>query len=1188
MKLRKGFFISALAVALAMLCAFSLPQNAHAVNDGSLFYSLIGEGYVIIGCPASLSGDLVIPDSYNGLPVIGINNGAFGGTALTSVTIPDSINSIGEQAFTGCENLTSVSIGNGVTSIGYAAFYNCSNLSSLTVGNSVTSIGDHAFWGCSSLKSITIPDSVTSIGEQAFANCLGLISATIGDRVSSIPKYAFINCRSLTNIVLANSIASIGDFAFDRCSNLTNVTFCGTQEEWDSIQKGKYNDPLLNATLQLHNYKNCVCTACGAVAHTWIEASCTTPKTCAICGITEGEILDHNWADATCEIPKTCATCGAIEGEALGHDMQETSAEIPAGCETIGKTAVYTCANGCGKAEGGEEIPVLGHNYENCVCTACGAVAHTWIEASCTTPKTCSTCGATEGESLGHSYENNFCTVCQHYNGPLTFTLNDTGDGYIVSDCDESASGELVIPETYNGLPITEIGLSAFRDCVALVSITIPDSVTKIGTSAFYGCTGLTSIAIPNSVFKIGNHSFYGCTALATITIGNSVTCIDNNAFQGCTSLTEVTIPDSVTRIETHAFLRCSSLTAVNFGNSVTYIGGGAFSYCSSLTSIKIPQSVTSLGLFTLPFIGCTSLNELQVEEGNAVYHSEGNCIIDTNNKTLLLGCETSRIPSDGSVTRIGDGAFAGCSNLTNITIPDEITYIGNSAFISCINLESIAFGKNVAVIGSYAFSDCVKLTNIAFPDSITSIGYNAFAGCSGLSSINIPRNTTHIADYLFKNCTSLTEVSIPSSVTSIKQYAFSGCDNLFTVIYCGNQEQWDAIDKAEGNDSLLDATLQYHNFDTGICTLCGEIGTVASGTCGENVTWELFGDGSLIISGIDRMTDYSCNFQTHVHSAPPPWFDYRSMIKNIVISDGITYIGSNAFFSCTNLESVTIPASVKTIGMCAFWGCGKGTFATKITDLAAWCNIYFDYYWLEGPSGASANPLKNGNILYLNGELVRDLVIPDGVTTISNCAFHYGHFDSVMIPNSLKTIGSYAFFDCNLTTIVIPEGVTSIGSYTFARCGGLTSIIIPDSVASIGDNAFADSKNLSSVTYCGTQEQWDAIKIGSNNSHFTSATLQLHSFENGVCGICGQKELAAGDIDGNDEVTYEDAVYLLLHSMFGEELYPLNGADGDIDGNGTVDQDDAVYLLLHALFGDMFYPLKNPALPVKEENAVT
>ena len=112
-------------------------------------------------------------------------------------------------------------------------------------------------------------------------------------------------------------------------------------------------------------------------------------------------------------------------------------------------------------------------------------------------------------------------------------------------------------------------------------------------------------------------------------------------------------------------------------------------------------------------------------------------------------------------------------------------------------------------------------------------------------------------------------------------------------------------------------------------------------------------------------------------------------------------------------------------------------------------------------------------------------------------------------------------------------------------------------------------------MTYCGTQEQWDAIEIGNHNEDLTDATLQFHDMEDGVCAICGFGKSIAGDMDGDEQVTYQDAIHLLLNTLFGEEEYPLNGAEGDMDGNGTVNSDDAIYLLLYTMFGEANYPLK-------------
>ena len=176
---------------------------------------------------------------------------------------------------------------------------------------------------------------------------------------------------------------------------------------------------------------------------------------------------------------------------------------------------------------------------------------------------------------------------------------------------------------------------------------------------------------------------------------------------------------------------------------------------------------MTSIGDYA--FWGCSSLTSILVAEGNKVYHSAGNCLIETATKTLILGCSTSVIPADDSVTSIGWGAFYGCSSLTSIVIPDSVTSIGESAFMGCSSL-----------------------TSIVIPDSVTSIGSQAFMGCS-----------------------SLTSIVIPDSVTSIGDSAFDGCDNLETVYYTGTEEEWAAIEIGSVNDVLSRADI--------ICNYTGE-----------------------------------------------------------------------------------------------------------------------------------------------------------------------------------------------------------------------------------------------------------------------------------------------------------------------------------------------------------------------------
>ena len=419
----------------------------------------------------------------------------------------------------------------------------------------------------------------------------------------------------------------------------------------------------------------------------------------------------------------------------------------------------------------------------------------------------------------------------------------------------EKATGTLVLGCKTSVIPtdgsVTKIDFCAFLGCTGLTNITIPEGVREIGHYAFDGCTGLTSINIPESVIRIKGGAFYGCTGLTNITAdanntiykseGNcliekatgtlvlgcktsviptdgSVTKIDFDAFLGCTGLTNINIPKSVTAIEGCAFEGCTGLTSVTIPEGVTKISNYAFCGCTGLTSVTIPSSVTEIGWGA--FLDCTGLTSITVDKNNTVYKSADNCLIEKSTNTLIKGCNTSVIPSDGSVTLIGEGAFDGCTGLSSINIPSGVTSIGRSAFSGCTGLTSINIPSGVTFINGSAFSGCTGLTSITVdknnPEyksegncliekltgnlvlgcktsviptdgSVTSIGTSAFSRCTGLTSITIPSSVTTIGIWAFGNCTGLTSINLPASVTTIGDSAFSGCTGLSGINILSN-----------------------------------------------------------------------------------------------------------------------------------------------------------------------------------------------------------------------------------------------------------------------------------------------------------------------------------------------------------------------------------------------------------------
>lgn len=227
------------------------------------------------------------------------------------------------------------------------------------------------------------------------------------------------------------------------------------------------------------------------------------------------------------------------------------------------------------------------------------------------------------------------------------------------------------------------------------------------------------------------------------------------------------------------------TIPATIAGYPVTTIATSAFADCTGLTAITVGANVTSVG--TGAFSGCTGLASISVAEGNAVYHSAGNCLVETSSKTLVAGCKASVIPADGSVTAIGNLAFYKCGTLTAITIPDNIVSIGASAFEGCTQLADVTIGSGVTAIGNSAFLNCTALTDVIIPDSVITMGVYAFSGCTKLTSVVIGNQVATISNSAFSGCTELADVTIGTGVVTIDVFAFSGCSQLTDVTIPGS-----------------------------------------------------------------------------------------------------------------------------------------------------------------------------------------------------------------------------------------------------------------------------------------------------------------------------------------------------------------------------------------------------------------
>ena len=298
-----------------------------------------------------------------------------------------------------------------------------------------------------------------------------------------------------------------------------------------------------------------------------------------------------------------------------------------------------------------------------------------------------------EAETAGSAASGKF-TPPQSYKYPngCIFTLNEDKQSYTLIEY-TGTQADLTIPSLVYDTPVTAIAPNVFSQCKALKSVVISNGITDIGDGAFQQCSALESVSLPSTLIDLGRNTFILCTSLKSLDIPEGVTKIKWNLLYGCSSLESVTIPSTVTEIDSYVF-----------------------DDCGSLKSIRIPKSVGLIGKGIVR--GCSSLESITVEDGNARYHSRGDCLIDTEAKTVIGGCKTSVIPTDSSVETIGKEAFRALSTLTYIFIPDTVKLIDTSAFAECAELAKITVGSGLQTVEAMAFEGCEKLAEVTYNGS--------------------------------------------------------------------------------------------------------------------------------------------------------------------------------------------------------------------------------------------------------------------------------------------------------------------------------------------------------------------------------------------------------------------------------------------------------------------------------------
>ena len=464
----------------------------------------------------------------------------------------------------------------------------------------------------------------------------------------------------------------------------------------------------------------------------------------------------------------------------------------------------------------------------------------------------------------------------------------------------------------------------------------------------------------------------YWESGITKVVVDEGITRIGNYAFYQLPNLTEVLTSESLEEIGQYAFYRCPKLAKVTFSEGLKTISQYAFRDCTSITALNLPDSLTTIGKGA--FYGLTGITSLKLPSG---------------------------------LTEIGENAFYQCSALKEVVFPDNITVVGKGMFYYCTALEKVHLPANLVTIESGAFSNCTALKNVEFPDSLKTIGGTAFNFCTSLESIDLPEKLETIGTGAFLACRKVKSITFPANVT-LGMNVLDQCTSLETVIL------------PEGLTEIPQEMF----------ARCSALKTVV---IPESVT---------VIHG------YA--------------FNECTALESIDLPDHLTTIGRYAFTKCSSLSSIEIPKTVTVLEEGAFNACTSLKSANLPTNLQTIKDYTFYLCPLESviiPAG-----VKSIGLNAFRGAMITELVIPEGVTTIDQNAFAAcTELTKVDLPDSLKYLSGFGWCT-KLTSVSIPDNVLRIGISAFAGCTGLESIRMPNTVTQVNAYAFDGCTGLKTV----------------------------------------------------------------------------------------------------------------------------
>ena len=717
---------------------------------------------------------------------------------------------------------------------------------------------------------------------------------------------------------------------------------------------------------------------------------------------------------------------------------------------------------------------------------------------------------------------------------------------------------------------VTSIGNCAFAQCFNLQEVEFSSTLASIGRQSFYNCS-ISKLDIDTTNISYINNSAFQYCPLTEIYFPETLSVIDSYAFSECNKLEKIVFIGDAPNIYEYAFA-FTDATVYYPGDNETWTKDIINSYglnmlwVNSLTGEEFSTDANSDGGYgegsgdnSGPGIGSGDGEGEGLGPGNgpgegsgegsgsgsgsenkpdspSEYLLHGTCGVnvlwsfDTNTGTLTISGTgkmddysdfvsnrpyhhftdniTSVIVEEG-ITHIGYGAFSGCHNLENVLLHEGLISIGGHSFAATA-IRDLTIPASVNSIGVGAFVDS-RLEKVLLSSSIELIDDAAFSGCFKLTEIVFPNTLKEIGERAFQHCYELNNITFEGSAPAIERYAFMGvvADCYYPVFYDG----WNS-------NALLnyDGDLTWHAYDEN-----GNIddkGTETedpsySGICGDNIEWTLK-NGILTISGTGPMYNY--NYISDL----TPWFNYGELIKTVIVKEGVTSIGSFAFYECNHFADIHLPETIECISDGAFYGCenleniaipqsvavvGKKAFRDcfNIKNLSFSNNLTYignepfyrcynlnisvdpnnEYYYVGEYGeliGAEQKelifyPFTNTNTEYQvpeeikiigtsafnSNKILSHVYLPEGLERIKTEAFsNMTYLEELDIPHSVEVIEGSAFYDSrSIARISLPDTMDSIGLAAFEYCTGITQITIPKGITYLEDSLFVSCSQL-------------------------------------------------------------------------------------------------------------------------------